>query len=119
MQNLGFYFNSLDVLNARFEALYNDAFLFSLLTLFTVVLFAIVSLLINRRALIVSGLLSMGVSLGVLISQFNVSFEMIQSFTLISLGLFVVFLGAAWHPVRRFVRTPFPKVGLLAKIFPL
>lgn len=81
-------------------------------------LFALVSLLINRRALIVSGLITAGVSIGVLVSSSGLGTGAAVAVTLLVLGGVVVLLGAAWNPVRRMLLAPFPSDGPLARIFP-
>ncbi len=80
--------------------------------------FALISLLINRRALIVSGLLTAGVAISVLISSSGLGVGAVVAVTLLVLGGVVVLLGAAWNPVRRILLTPLPSEGPLARIFP-
>lgn len=81
-------------------------------------LFALVSLLINRRALIVSGLITAGISIGVLVNGSGLGEGAVVAVTLLVLGGVVVLLGAAWNPVRRMLLAPFPSDGPLARIFP-
>lgn len=80
--------------------------------------FAIVSLLINRRALIVAGLITAGVAIGVLVNQAGLGQAAVIAVTLLLLGGVVVLLGAAWTPVRRVLTAPFPNSGPLARIIP-
>lgn len=80
--------------------------------------FALVSLLINRRALIVSGLLTAGVSIGVIVNASGLGAGTVVAVTLLLLGGTVVLLGAAWDPVRRILLAPFPSGGPIARIFP-
>jgi len=80
--------------------------------------FALVSLLINRRALIVSGLLTAGISIGVVVNASGMGTGSVVAVTLLVLGGVVVLLGAAWNPVRSLLLTPFPSSGPLARIFP-
>jgi hypothetical protein len=80
--------------------------------------FALVSLLINRRALIVSGLLTAGVSISVIINAVGLETGAVVAVTLLVLGGAVVLLGAAWNPVRRILLAPFPNGGPIARIFP-
>jgi len=87
-------------------------------TLIVITAFAILSLLINRRALIVSGLLSAGVSLGILVNQLGLGAPVVVAITLLALGGVVVLLGAAWQPVRRILLAPFPDDGPVSRIFP-
>jgi hypothetical protein len=80
--------------------------------------FAVVSLLINRRALIVSGLLTAGLSIAVIVQSAGLGAGAVVAVTLLLLGGTVVLLGAAWNPVRRILLAPFPSSGPLARIFP-
>ena len=80
--------------------------------------FAIVSLLINRRALIVSGLVTAGIALGVIVNGSGLGAGAVVAITMLLLGGVVVLLGAAWNPVRRILLAPFPSSGPLARIFP-
>ncbi|OLF73017.1 hypothetical protein AWH62_08670 [Maricaulis sp. W15] len=89
------------------------------ITALTVIgLFALVSLLINRRALIVSGLVTAGVSIGVIVNGSDLGAGAVVAVTLLVLGAIVVLLGAAWNPVRRILLMPIPQVGPLGRIFP-
>ncbi|WP_297734085.1 hypothetical protein [uncultured Maricaulis sp.] len=81
-------------------------------------LFALVSLLINRRALIVSGLVTAGVSIGVIVNGSDLGAGAVVAVTLLVLGAVVVLLGAAWNPVRRILLAPIPQAGPLGRIFP-
>jgi hypothetical protein len=87
-------------------------------TLAVIAVFAVVSLLINRRALIVAGLITAGVAIGVLVNQAGLGQAAVIAVTLLLLGGVVVLLGAAWTPVRRVLTAPFPNSGPLARIFP-
>ncbi|MFY0637443.1 hypothetical protein [Maricaulis maris] len=89
------------------------------ITALTVIgLFALVSLLINRRALIVSGLVTAGVSIGVIVNASDLGAGAVVAVTLLVLGAVVVLLGAAWNPVRRILLAPIPQAGPLGRIFP-
>ena len=81
-------------------------------------IFALVSLLINRRALIVSGLVTAGVSIGIIVNSADLGAGAVVAVTLLVLGGVVVVLGAAWNPVRRILLLPVPQVGPLGRIFP-
>ncbi|MCF8878899.1 hypothetical protein L5876_03610 [Hyphobacterium sp. SN044] len=86
--------------------------------LVVIAVFAVVSLLINRRALIVSGLLTAGLSIAVIVQSAGLGAGAVVAVTLLLLGGTVVLLGAAWNPVRRVLLAPFPSSGPLARIFP-
>ncbi|WP_323761108.1 hypothetical protein [Maricaulis sp.] len=89
------------------------------ITALTVIgIFALVSLLINRRALIVSGLVTAGVSIGIIVNSAGLGAGAVVAVTLLVLGGVVVVLGAAWNPVRRILLLPIPQVGPLGRIFP-
>ena len=90
----------------------------AVVTLTVIGIFALISLLINRRALIVSGLLWAGVSIGVLVNQLGLGVGAVAAVTLLALGAVVVILGAAWNPLRGILVAPFPSRGPLARLFP-
>ena len=88
------------------------------LTLGLVIFFAVVSLLINRRALLVAGLLSAAASIAALLRASGLGGAWIAGMTLLLLGGAMVLLGGGWHGVRRALVAPFPKTGLIARIIP-
>ncbi|MEO1038000.1 MAG: hypothetical protein AAFX09_00515 [Pseudomonadota bacterium] len=87
-------------------------------TLIVIGAFALVSLLINRRALIVAGLITAGIATAALVSQLGLGVGTVIAVTLLLLGGVVVLLGAAWNPVRSILVAPFPRSGPLARIIP-
>lgn len=87
-------------------------------TLVVVVLLGLVSLLINRRALIVSALLTAGVAIGVLMNAVGLEAGGLAASTLIVLGGFVLILGAGWHGARRALLGWVKPDGAWARIFP-
>lgn len=87
-------------------------------TLAVIFAFSLVSLLINRRALIVSGLVTAGIATAVLMGELGLAGTPVLALTLLALGGFVVLLSAGWNPLRRVLLAPFPKTGPVARIFP-
>ena len=87
-------------------------------TLLVIAAMALVSLLINRRALIVSALITAGIAIAVLVSQLGLDAPGVVAVTLLALGGVVVLLGAAWNPARRVLTAPFPRSGPLSRIIP-
>jgi hypothetical protein len=83
-----------------------------------VVFLGLVSLLINRRALIVSALLTAGISVGVLLNSAGLSAASLAAGTLLTLGAFVLVLGAGWHKARALLLRRVPRSGLMARVFP-
>ncbi|MFD1332038.1 hypothetical protein ACFQ4O_08510 [Methylopila musalis] len=69
---------------------------------------ALVALLVDRRALLMSGLLYFGAAIGALIAQTELDNTTRFAVSLILLGGFVVALGAGWRPLRRAVMTLAP-----------
>lgn len=90
----------------------------AMIALAVIGVFALVSLLINRRALIVSGLLTAGLSIAVLVNAAGLGAGAMVAVTLLVLGAVVVVLGAAWNPIRSVLLAPFPSEGPLARLFP-
>jgi hypothetical protein len=70
---------------------------------------ALVALLVDRRALLVSGLSYGGIALWALIKQSGVITSTLP-FTLLVLGAFVLLLSAGWTPLRSFLLRFLPRV---------
>ena len=87
-------------------------------TLLIVLSFALISVLINRRALLVSGLLSAVIAVGYLVSQSGLEGKWTAPVTLLLLGSSMVLLGGGWHTLRRWLVAPFPKSGPISRIVP-
>lgn len=124
--NLGFVINVEDLASAAaggplVQAIAGneiDAVRSAIATLIVIGVFALISLLINRRALIVAGLISAGIALGVLVNQLGLGAAGVTAVTLLVLGGVVVLLGAAWNATRRILLAPFPASGPIARLFP-
>lgn len=80
--------------------------------------FSITSLALNRRALIVSGLLTYGLALSVVLGEMGTGVTTTLAITAIILGGAVVLLGGGWSTARRAVLRWLPKGGALDRIFP-
>ena len=80
--------------------------------------FAVLSLALNRRALIVSSLLTYAIALTALIGNMGLGVVNTTIFTLILLGSAVVLIGGGWSTARRMVLTILPRGGLFSRIFP-
>lgn len=87
-------------------------------TLVIVALLGLVSLLINRRALIVSALITTGIAIGILMNEIGLGAGALAAGTLLTLGAFVLILGAGWHGARRVLIGWVRPGGLWARIFP-
>jgi len=90
----------------------------SAVTLLVVMLLGFVSVLINRRVLIVSALLTTGVAIGIILNEFGLGAGALAASVLIVLGGFVLILGAGWHGVRRALLGWVKPGGAWARIFP-
>ncbi|MEE9381272.1 MAG: hypothetical protein V3V03_07695 [Hyphomonadaceae bacterium] len=86
--------------------------------LVALVAFGMLSLALNRRALIVSGLLTFGLALTVLVSDAGGGVQTTLIVTTLLLGGGIVFLGGGWKTARRALLAILPKTGLAARIFP-
>jgi hypothetical protein len=69
--------------------------------------FAVIAVVIDRRAMLVSGLTYAGIAFGSLLRQTGLS-DMTAPATLLALGIFVLLLSAGWRALRRAVLLPFP-----------
>ena len=91
---------------------------FATVMLIVLVLFGVISLAINRRALIVSGLVTFTASLWVLVNNSGWSGLNSLMLTALMVGGSIVLLGGGWRTVRRTVLKAFPQDGVLGRIFP-
>lgn len=88
-------------------------------TVLAVVLaFAVVSLVINRRALIVAGLLTAIFATGILLQKTGFDGAWVAGLTLLILGGLMVLLGGGWRAARRLLVGGAPKTGWLSRIVP-
>jgi len=90
----------------------------SFVTLLVVFVLGFVSVLINRRVLIVSALLTTGVAIGVILNEFGLGAGALAASVLVVLGGFVLVLGAGWHGLRRSLLGWVKPGGAWARIFP-
>ncbi len=86
--------------------------------LIVLVLFGLISLAINRRALIVSGLVTFTAALWVLVNNSGWSGLNSLMLTALIVGGSIVLLGGGWRTVRRTVLKVVPQEGTLGRIFP-
>lgn len=87
-------------------------------TLLVVAVLALVSLLINRRALIVSALITTGMAVGVLMNSVGFDAAGLAASTLLTLGAGVLVLGAGWHKARAALLARIKPEGVWARVFP-
>jgi hypothetical protein len=88
--------------------------------LIVLIAFGVLSLALNRRALIVSGLLTFGGTLWVLVDNFGGGGNMLNNVMLTALivGGVIVLLGGGWRTARRTLLRLIPSQGLTGRIFP-
>jgi hypothetical protein len=80
--------------------------------------FALLSLALNRRALIVSGLVTFATSLWFLVNEFGGGGVNTLMLTALIIGGAIVLLGGGWRTARRAILKVFPQQGALGRIFP-
>lgn len=79
---------------------------------------ALLSLALNRRALIISGLVTFGWSIWNLFQAFGDGFLVKVAGPLLFVGALIVLLGSGWKTARKLILLPMPKTGLAARVFP-
>lgn len=82
------------------------------------VAFAFLSLALNRRALIVSGLVTFATSLWVLVNELGGGGVNTLMLTALIIGGAIVLLGGGWRTARRAILRVFPQDGTIGRIFP-
>lgn len=90
----------------------------SLTLLVVLVVIGIISLAINRRALIAASLLTFIFALSFVLNQAGLDASNIFILVTIIIGTGVVLLGAGWKTARRAVLVFFPKGGTWDRVFP-
>ncbi|WP_428699185.1 hypothetical protein [Stappia sp.] len=78
---------------------------------------ALVAVIVDRRAILVSGLGYFGVAIGTLMAEADISGSTATAVTLILLGCFILLLGSAWRVVRRTLGRPLRDTSL-ARLVP-
>jgi hypothetical protein len=88
--------------------------------LIVLIAFGVLSLALNRRALIVSGLLTFAGTLWVLVDNFGGGGNVLNNVMLTALivGGAIVLLGGGWRTARRALLKLVPSEGLTGRIFP-
>jgi hypothetical protein len=88
--------------------------------LVVLIAFGALSLALNRRALIVSGLLTFGGTLWVLVDSFGGGGDVLTNVMLTALlvGGAIVLLGGGWRTARRALLKLIPSEGITGRIFP-
>ncbi|HOY76362.1 MAG TPA: hypothetical protein PLN33_01070 [Hyphomonadaceae bacterium] len=86
--------------------------------LLVLVAFALLSLALNRRALIVSGLVTFATSLWFLVDELGGGGVNTLMLTALIIGGAIVLLGGGWRTARRAILKVFPQQGALGRIFP-
>ncbi len=86
--------------------------------LIVLVAFALLSLALNRRALIVSGLVTFATSLWFLVNELGGGGVNTLMLTAMIIGGAIVLLGGGWRTARRWILKVFPQEGTLGRIFP-
>ncbi|PTW62789.1 hypothetical protein C8N35_101837 [Breoghania corrubedonensis] len=84
-----------------------------------VLVLGIVALVVDRRALLVSGLVYLGVAIFNLLKSSNVDGQTGIAASLLILGLFILTLGSGWTSVRRLVLAPFSGSRLFDYVPPI
>ncbi|MEM9233263.1 MAG: hypothetical protein AAGA69_03385 [Pseudomonadota bacterium] len=90
----------------------------SVVTLVVIGVFAIISLLLNRRALVVAGLVSAGFAIAVIVNSSGLGEAEVAAVTLIALGGGILLLGLGWNAARKALLVFVPSGGFWGRIFP-
>ena len=91
----------------------------SALTMAIIIVFTLVALIIDRRALIVASLSYLLAAVGYLVSTASALLGGSTFATLIVIGIIVLVIGMGWQPARRLILAPFRGQPWLAKLPPV
>jgi len=78
------------------------------LVLGIVTVMILIGILIDRRAFVTSGLLSLGAAFYVLTDQFGIDVSSITAFSLLAVGIVVLLLGTGWQSLRKVILGAMP-----------
>jgi hypothetical protein len=90
----------------------------AMLLLASLIGLGLLSLGLNRRALVVSSLLSFWLALGQVVDAVGGGGSTSFIATTLLLGTGIILLGGGWHTARRWMLGWVPKTGIAARIFP-
>jgi len=90
----------------------------AMVMLAALVVFGLFSLALNRRALIVSGLISFAAALGVVVENLGGGVVNTLMLTALLVGASIVLLGGGWRTARRTLLRVIPDRGFAGRIFP-
>lgn len=117
--SIGFGYDFPNYAEGNFDRLTNQfSVQQSVVTLVVIGVFAIISLLLNRRALVVSGLVSAGIAIGVIVNATGVGGMGVAATTLVVLGAAILLLGIGWQAARRALLALVPSGGMFGRMFP-
>lgn len=103
--------------NTQDAAANANLMVFVVLGLFLV--FAVVALVIDRRALLISSLGYAAAALGYIIYNFNIEGNVALVITLLLIASLILTLGTGWYRLRRFVFALLPDFAFMKKLPPL
>lgn len=83
-----------------------------------ITLMILIGIIIDRRAFVTSGLISLGVALGIITRETGFDISSITAFAFLAVGVIVLLLGAGWQQLRAFVLGAVPE-SIQAKLPPV
>lgn len=97
---------------------WNDSTLFHAVTVVLIVaVFMTIGLVIDRRAFVTSGLVSLGLAIWTILSRGPSVMSDYASVTVLVVGIVVLSIGVFWQPLRRLVIRPLPE-AIKARLHP-
>ena len=74
-----------------------------------VTLMVLVGIIIDRRAFVTSGLISLGAALAVITRETGIDVSSVTAFAFMAVGVIVLLLGSGWQALRRFILAGLPE----------
>lgn len=90
----------------------------ALIMIFMVLLLGVVALIVDRRALLISGLGYMGVAIFTLLQAVSVDEKVLIAAAMLILGLFVLSIGSGWPLARKWIMKPLAGTPIAAIVPP-
>ncbi len=83
-----------------------------------VTLMVLVGIIIDRRAFVTSGLISLGAALAIITRETGLDVSSVSAFAFMAVGIIVLLLGSGWQTLRGFILAGLPE-GITGKVPPV
>ena len=106
--------------NKGFWGNFSGAFdAFVIISFLVFVVLSVVSLIIDRRAMLISSIIAVGMSIGYIMAELNLDASIVLAVSLLLVSGIILFLGVGWHRLRSALFKQLPSYKIFQKLPPL